>query len=135
MTPWNQVYDPFGNPWLSTFMASLPVIALLGMIASGKIKVHIAAVLALIVAFLVAVVAFGMPTDLAVRATILGMVTGMFPIGWIILNVIFLYRLTVEKGWFGTLQQSVAGITEDRRIQLLLVAFAVGAFFEGAGCA
>ena len=133
MTPWNQVYDPFGNPWLSTFMASLPVIALLGMIASGKIKVHIAAVLALIVAFLVAVVAFGMPTDLAVRATILGMVTGMFPIGWIILNVIFLYRLTVEKGWFGTLQQSVAGITEDRRIQLLLVAFAFGAFFEGAG--
>jgi lactate permease len=133
VTPWNQVYDPFGSQWLSTFMASLPVIALLGMIASGKIKVHIAAVLALIVAFLVAVVAFGMPTDLAVRATILGMVTGMFPIGWIILNVIFLYRLTVEKGWFGTLQQSVAGITEDRRIQLLLVAFAFGAFFEGAG--
>ncbi|MFX7674897.1 L-lactate permease, partial [Acinetobacter baumannii] len=84
------------------------------------------------VAFLVAVVAFGMPTDLAVRATILGMVTGMFPIGWIILNVIFLYRLTVEKGWFAILQQSVAGITEDRRIQLLLVAFAFGAFFEGA---
>ncbi|GJE74544.1 L-lactate permease [Methylorubrum suomiense] len=133
MTPWNQVYDPFGNQWVSTFMASLPVIALLGMIASGKIKVHIAAVLALVVAFLVAVVAFGMPTDLAVRATILGMVTGMFPIGWIILNVIFLYRLTVEKGWFAILQQSVAGITEDRRIQLLLVAFAFGAFFEGAG--
>ncbi|WP_232630144.1 L-lactate permease [Methylobacterium sp. Leaf118] len=133
MTPWNQVYDPFGNQWLSTFMASLPVIALLGMIASGKIKVHIAAILALIVAFLVAVVAFGMPTDLAVRATILGVVTGMFPIGWIILNVIFLYRLTVEKGWFAVLQQSVAGITEDRRIQLLLVAFAFGAFFEGAG--
>ena len=133
MTPWNQVYDPFGNQWLSTFVASLPVIALLGMIASGKIKVHIAAVLALLVAFLVAVVAFGMPTDLAVRATILGMVTGMFPIGWIILNVIFLYRLTVEKGWFAILQQSVAGITEDRRIQLLLVAFAFGAFFEGAG--
>jgi lactate permease len=133
VTPWNQVYDPFGNQWLSTFVASLPVIALLGMIASGKIKVHIAAVLALVVAFLVAVVAFGMPTDLAVRATILGMVTGMFPIGWIILNVIFLYRLTVEKGWFAILQQSVAGITEDRRIQLLLVAFAFGAFFEGAG--
>ncbi|AWI90865.1 lactate permease [Methylobacterium sp. DM1] len=133
MTPWNQVYDPFGSQWLSTFVASLPVIALLGMIASGKIKVHIAAVLALVVAFLVAVVAFGMPTDLAVRATILGMVTGMFPIGWIILNVIFLYRLTVEKGWFAILQQSVAGITEDRRIQLLLVAFAFGAFFEGAG--
>ncbi|UMY17244.1 L-lactate permease [Methylobacterium organophilum] len=133
MQTWNQVYDPFGNQILSTFAASLPVIALLGMIASGKVKAHIAAVLSLGIALLVAIVAFGMPTDLAIRASILGMVTGFFPIGWIILNVIFLYRLTVEKGWFAILQQSVAGITEDRRIQLLLVAFAFGAFFEGAG--
>jgi lactate permease len=130
---WNQVYDPFGNAWLSTLAASLPVIALLGMIASGKVKAHIAAVLSLILAFAVAVVIFGMPAGLATRASLLGMVTGFFPIGWIILNVIFLYRLTVEKGWFATLQQSVAGITQDRRIQLLLVAFAFGAFFEGAG--
>ena len=133
MDTWNQVYDPFGNAWLSTFAASVPVIALLAMIASGKVKAHIAAVIALGVALLIAIVAFGMPADKAIRAAILGMVTGMFPIGWIILNVIFLYRLTVEKGWFATLQQSVAGITEDRRIQLLLVAFAFGAFFEGAG--
>ena len=133
MTTWNQVYDPFGNAWLSTLAASLPVIALLGMIASGKVQAHIAAVLSLIIAFLVATVLFTMPMDLALRASVLGMVTGFFPIGWIILNVIFLYRLTVEKGWFATLQQSVAGITADRRIQLLLVAFAFGAFFEGAG--
>ncbi len=84
-------------------------------------------------ALLVAIVGFGMPAGLASRAAILGMVTGFFPIGWIILNVIFLYRLTVEKGWFSVLQQSVAGITADRRLQLLLVAFAFGAFFEGAG--
>ena len=133
METWNQVYDPFGNAWLSTFAASIPVIALLGMIASGRVKVHIAAVLSLVIALLVAIVAFGMPTGLAIRAALLGMVTGFFPIGWIILNVIFLYRLTVEKGWFAILQQSVAGITADRRIQLLLVAFAFGAFFEGAG--
>ena len=133
METWNQVYDPFGNVWLSTFAASIPVIALLGMIASGKVKAHIAAVLSLVIALLVAIVGFGMPTGLATRAAILGMVTGFFPIGWIILNVIFLYRLTVEKGWFAILQQSVAGITADRRIQLLLVAFAFGAFFEGAG--
>ncbi|GJE55299.1 L-lactate permease [Methylobacterium thuringiense] len=133
MQTWNQVYDPFGNAWLSTLAASLPVIALLGMIASGKVKAHIAAVLSLLLALAVAVFLFGMPGDLAWRAAVLGMVTGFFPIGWIILNVIFLYRLTVEKGWFGVLQQSVAGITADRRIQLLLVAFAFGAFFEGAG--
>jgi lactate permease len=133
VTTWNQVYDPFGNAWLSTFAASLPVIALLGMIASGKVQAHIAAVLSLILALLVAVVAFGMPFDLAWRASAYGVALGLFPIGWIILNVIFLYRLTVEKGWFAILQQSVAGITEDRRIQLLLVAFAFGAFFEGAG--
>jgi len=130
---WNQVYDPFGNPWLSTLAASIPVIALLGMIASGKVQAHIAAVLSLVIALCVAIFAFGMPAGLAGRAALLGMVTGFFPIGWIILNVIFLYRLTVEKGWFATLQQSVAGITQDRRIQLLLVAFAFGAFFEGAG--
>ena len=133
MQTWNQVYDPFGNQWLSTLAASIPVIALLGMIASGKVKAHIAAVISLVIAMLVAIVGFGMPTGLATRAAILGMVTGFFPIGWIILNVIFLYRLTVEKGWFAILQQSVAGITADRRIQLLLVAFAFGAFFEGAG--
>ncbi|MCJ2078105.1 L-lactate permease [Methylobacterium sp. E-041] len=130
---WNQVYDPFGNPWLSTLAASVPVIALLAMIASGRVKAHIAAVLALVLAFALAVGAFGMPLGLATRASLLGMVTGFFPIGWIILNVIFLYRLTVEKGWFAILQQSVAGITTDRRLQLLLVAFAFGAFFEGAG--
>ena len=133
MQTWNQVYDPFGSPWLSTLAASVPVIALLAMIASGRVKAHIAAVIALGLAMLVAIVGFGMPTDLATRAAILGMVTGFFPIGWIILNVIFLYRLTVEKGWFAILQQSVAGITADRRLQLLLVAFAFGAFFEGAG--
>ncbi|GJE15437.1 L-lactate permease [Methylobacterium marchantiae] len=133
MNTWNQVYDPFGSPWLSTLAASLPVIALLGMIASGKVKAHIAAVLSLVLAFCVAVFLFGMPADLATRASLYGVALGLFPIGWIILNVIFLYRLTVEKGWFATLQQSVAGITTDRRLQLLLVAFAFGAFFEGAG--
>ncbi len=100
ITTWNQVYDPFGNAWLSTLAASLPVIALLGMIASGKVQAHIAAVLSLVLAFCVAVFLFGMPADLAARASGYGVALGLFPIGWIILNVIFLYRLTVEKGWF-----------------------------------
>ena len=133
MQTWNQVYDPFGNAWASTFAASVPVIALLAMIASGKVKAHVAAVLSLVLALAIAVLLFGMPFDLAWRASAYGVALGLFPIGWIILNVIYLYRLTVERGWFATLQQSVAGITTDRRLQLLLVAFAFGAFFEGAG--
>ena len=87
---------------------------------------------ALAAAVAVAIVAFTMPADLAARATILGIATGFFPIGWIVLNVIFLYRLTVEKGVFVTLQQTIGGVTADRRLQLLLIAFAFGAFFEGA---
>ena len=101
------------------------------LIASGKIKVHIA-VVALAVAVLIAVAGFGMPAGQALRAVALGALTGFFPIGWIILNVIFLYRLTVEKGWFAIMQHSIGDITPDRRLQLLLIAFAFGAFFEGA---
>ncbi|GAC1332143.1 MAG: L-lactate permease [Beijerinckiaceae bacterium] len=129
---WNQVYNPFNNTALSTIAAALPVVTLLVLIASNKVKAHIAAVIALIVANLVAIFIFTMPAGLSLRATVLGAVTGFFPIGWIVLNVIFLYRLTVEKGAFGTLQATIGGVTEDRRLQLLLIAFSFGAFFEGA---
>ena len=132
METWAQVYDPFGSPTLSTIVAAVPVVFLLGLIASGKVKVHIAAVVALILALLVAIFAFTMPAGMALRAAWLGALTGFFPIGWIILNVIFLYRLTVEKGRFAILQSSISDITTDRRLQLLLIAFCLGAFFEGA---
>src|SRR3954465_7380124 len=129
---WNQVYDPFNSQVLSTIAAALPVVTLLVLIASNKVKAHLAAVIALIVANLVAIFIFTMPAGMSLRATVLGAVTGFFPIGWIVLNVIFLYRLTVEKGAFGTLQATIGGVTEDRRLQLLLIAFSFGAFFEGA---
>ncbi len=129
---WNQVYNPFGNSGLSTVFAALPVVTLLVLIASNKIKAHIAALIALAVANLVAIYIFTMPAGMSIRATLLGAVTGFFPIGWIVLNVIFLYRLTVEKGAFQTLQTTIGGVTTDRRLQLLLIAFAFGAFFEGA---
>ncbi len=129
---WNQIYNPLGNTILSTGAAALPVVTLLVLIASNKVKAHIAAVIALIVANLVAIVIFTMPADMSLRATALGAVTGFFPIGWIVLNVIFLYRLTVERGVFETLQITIGGVTEDRRLQLLLIAFSFGAFFEGA---
>ena len=129
---WSQVYNPLGNAALSTIVAAIPVVMLLVLIASGKVKAHWAAVIALISALLVASLVFTMPWELSVRASLLGAAIGLFPIGWIILNVIFLYRLTVEKGWFQILQQSIGGITTDRRLQLLLIAFSFGAFFEGA---
>ncbi len=129
---WNQVYDPLNSKVLSTLAAALPVLTLLLLIASNKVKAHIAAIAALVVANLVAIVIFTMPAGMSLRATVLGAVTGFFPIGWIVLNVIFLYRLTVAKGAFQTLQTTIGGVTEDRRLQLLLIAFSFGAFFEGA---
>jgi lactate permease len=129
---WDQVYDPLHSQVLSTLAAALPVVTLLVLIASNKVKAHIAAIIALIVANLVAIAIFTLPADMSLRATILGAVTGFFPIGWIVLNVIFLYRLTVEKGVFETLQNTIGGVTNDRRLQLLLIAFSFGAFFEGA---
>src|ERR1700720_1359631 len=129
---WNQVYNPFNNSALSTIFAALPVVTLLVLIASNKVKAHIAAIIALIVANLLAIFVFTMPAGMSLRATVLGAVTGFFPIGWIVLNVIFLYRLTVEKGAFSTLQSTIGGVTTDRRLQLLLIAFSFGAFFEGA---
>lgn len=129
---WNQVYDPLNSKALSTIAAALPVVTLLVLIASNKVKAHWAAIVALAVANLVAILIFTLPAGMSLRATVLGAVTGFFPIGWIVLNVIFLYRLTVEKGVFETLQNTIGGVTNDRRLQLLLIAFSFGAFFEGA---
>ncbi len=129
---WRQVYDPFNNAFLSTLVACLPIVTLLGLIAFTKTKAHVAALTALAVAFIVAVFAFTMPARMGAEAAFLGALTGLFPIGWIVLNVIFLHRLTVENGSFAILQKSIAGVTADRRLQLLLVAFCFGAFFEGA---
>jgi lactate permease len=132
MEVWNQVYNPFNNTTLSTIAAAIPVVTLLVLIASGKVKAHIAAIIALVLANLVAIFLFTMPANLAVRASLLGIVSGFFPIGWIVLNVIFMYQLTVRAGRFEVLKRAVGGVTADRRLQLLLIAFSFGAFFEGA---
>ena len=95
-------------------------------------KAHYAAGLGLVASLAVAIVGFGMPVGMASMSAVYGAAYGMLPIGWIILNVIFLYQLTNEKGEFTILQDSIASITRDRRLQLLLIAFCFGAFFEGA---
>src|SRR5215218_4164943 len=129
---WDQHYNPLNNATLSTLAAALPVVTLLVLIASGKVKAHIAALIALIVANIITIAIFTMPANMSIRASLLGVVVGFFPIGWIVLNVIFLYRITVETGRFELLQRAIGGVTTDRRLQLLLIAFAFGAFFEGA---
>ncbi|MEY9689278.1 lactate permease [Bradyrhizobium ottawaense] len=129
---WNQVYDPLHSPVLSTIAAAVPVVTLLVLIASGRVQAHIAAVIAVIVANLITIFVFTMPANMSIRASVLGIVTGFFPIGWIVLNVIFLYQVTVSTGRFELLKRAIGGVTEDRRLQLLLIAFSFGAFFEGA---
>jgi len=130
--PWNQIYDPLGNWQLSTILASLPIFALLGTLAFLRLKAHWSAILGLAAALVIAIFVFAMPAGKALAVSLYGVSYGLFPIGWIILNVIFLYNLASEKGYFTILQESLTGITQDRRLQLLLIAFSFGAFFEGA---
>ena len=129
---WTQVYDPLGHWWLSTFVAALPVIVLLGALAIMRIKAHWAALLGLATSMIVAIGVFKMPMGMGLRTAVYGAAYGAFPIGWIILNVIFMYDMNCATGRFKVLQQSLMGITQDRRLQLLLIAFSFGAFFEGA---
>ncbi len=129
---WLQQYDPLGNPALSTLLAAVPVVVLLGSIAGLHLRIHLAATLGLAVAVAVAVFVYGMPARLVAAATGFGAAYGLFPIGWIILNLIFLYELTVQKGYFVILRSSLARLAPDPRIQVILVAFSLGAFFEGA---
>jgi lactate permease len=129
---WNQAYDPLGHWLLSALLAALPIFILLGTLAFLRLRAHWAALLGLAASVGVAVFAFGMPPGKSAAVAIYGAAYGLFPIGWIILNVIFLYNLANEKGHFKILQESLAAVTADRRLQLLLIAFSFGAFFEGA---
>ena len=129
---WSQVYNPLSNAWLSTLVAAVPIVVLLGALGIFRIKAHMAAIYGLIVSLLVATIIYGMPVSMAGTTAVFGAAFGLMPIGWIILNVIFLYQLTLEKGYFKVMQDSIAGVSQDRRLQLLLIAFCFGAFFEGA---
>jgi L-lactate permease len=130
--PWPQNYDPTGHWWLSALVAALPIVVLLGSLALLHMKAHYSALLGLATSIICAIWFFRMPAQLAGKTAVLGAGYGLLPIGWIILNVIFMYQLTCEAGLFKVLQDSLTGITQDRRLQLLLIAFSFGAFFEGA---
>ncbi len=132
MELWTQTYNPLHNIYLSTAAAALPVVVLLGLIAFFHIRIHISAFIGLATALAVAIFIFGMPLKSASATTLYGAASGLFPIGWIILNLIFLYQLTVNAELFQVLRDSLATIAPDPRVQVILIAFSFGAFFEGA---
>lgn len=133
MLTWTQVYTPvLGNILLSALVASIPVIVLLGLLGLAHVKAHWAAMLGLFSSLAIAIFVYGMPTKLALAAAANGAAYGLLPIGWIILGAIFVYDITVKTGNFEVVKHSIAGISDDRRIQLLLIGFSFGAFIEGA---
>jgi lactate permease len=129
---WTQVYDPFGHWWLSTLVAALPIIVLFGLLAGLKVKPHWCAIAGASTAVLVAIIFFKMPLALAAMSFAYGVAFGVLKIAWIVLAAVYLYDISVETGQFEIMKESVAGITADRRLQVLLVAFCFGAFIEGA---
>ncbi len=131
-SPWPQSYDPAHHWFISTAWAALPLLVLLVAMAGLRIKGHLAALAGMATALAIALAVFHMPARLALLATGLGAAYGIFPICWIVFPVLFLYQLSVRAGRFALLQECLIGVTEDSRLQLLLIAFAFGAFFEGA---
>src|SRR6185369_323130 len=129
---WTQTYTPLGNLYLSAFVGALPVIVLLGALAFFHVKAHRAALLGLFSALAIAVFVYRMPWTMAAASAIHGAAFGLFPIGWIVLNAIFVYDITVKTGKFETVKDTIAGLAGDRRIQVLLIGFSFGAFIEGA---
>jgi lactate permease len=129
---WTQVYDPTGHWWLSTLVAALPIIVLLGLLAGLKVRPHLCAIAGAATAILCAIFVLGMPASLALSSFFYGSAFGLLKIVWIVIAAVFLYDISVETGQFEIMKQSVAAITPDRRLQLLLVAFCFGAFIEGS---
>ena len=129
---WTQVYDPLGHWWLSTLVAALPIIVLFGLLAGLRVKPHWCAIAGALTAVLVAIIVFKMPLALAAMSFGYGVAFGILKIAWIVLAAVYLYDISVETGQFEIMKESVAGITADRRLQVLLVAFCFGAFIEGA---
>src|SRR5271155_572763 len=129
---WTQIYDPLGHWWLSTLVAGLPIIVLFGLLAGLKVKPHWCAVAGAATAVAVAIIFFKMPAALAGMSFVYGVAFGILKIAWIVLAAVYLYDISVETGQFEVMKESIAGITADRRLQVLLVAFCFGAFIEGA---
>lgn len=132
MQTWAQVYDPLGNLWLSALIALIPIAFFFVALAVFRMKGHIAGTITLGLALLVAILLYKMPVTMALASAAYGFMYGLWPIAWIIITAVFLYKITVKTGQFDIIRSSVLSITEDQRLQMLLVGFSFGAFLEGA---
>jgi len=130
--PWQQMSNPLGSAGLSALVAAVPILFLFYALAVKKMKGHLAGILTLAVVLLDAVLVYKMPAPLAAGSALYGMLTGLFPIGWIVFGAVLLYNMTVKTGQFEIIKDSVSSISEDRRIQVLLIAFSFSSFLEGA---
>ena len=133
MTTWNQNYDPLHSWPLSTLVAALPVLTLFFVLLALRARVWVAALAGMVAAIVLAWVVFGMPATLVAAACALGVQFGLFRIAWIIVASIFLYEVAVETGQFQVMKESIAALSSDKRLQLILIAFCFGAFLEGTG--
>jgi lactate permease len=130
---WNQVYNPLsGSLWLSTLAAVLPILYFFWALAFRRTKGHIAGLITAFLAFLISVIVYKMPVKMSVLSFVYGGAVGLFPIGWIIVTAVFLYKITVKTGKFDIIRSSVTNLTDDHRLQALLIAFCFGAFLEGS---
>jgi len=128
---WIQVYNPLGNIFLSALVAGIPLIAILYMLGIRRAPGYQAAILGTGSAVVLAIAVWGMPAGLAISSTLLGCLFGIFPICWIVISGVWIYNMTVESGEFEIIKNSLASITDDRRLQALFIAFAFGSFIEG----
>lgn len=129
---WEQLYDPFGNEYVSALVALTPILFFLLALTVLKMKGILAAFLTLAVSFFVSVLAFHMPVEKAISSVLLGIGSGLWPIGYIVLMAVWLYKIAVKTGKFTIIRSSIAGISPDQRLQLLLIGFCFNAFLEGA---
>lgn len=132
MHPWHQIYDPAGNIWISSLIASLPILFFFVALTLLRMKGYLAGTITVVLALLVSIFFFRMPIAMALAAAGAGFLFGLWPIAWIIVMAVFLYKITVRTGQFEIIRASVVSITEDQRLQMLLVGFSFGAFLEGA---
>ncbi|OIQ89443.1 L-lactate permease [mine drainage metagenome] len=132
MQPWTQLYDPAGNLWLSSAIAALPILFFFLALTVLRLKGHVAGTITVVLALAVAVLFYHMPAGMAFGAAGYGFMYGLWPIAWIIIAAVFLYKITVQTGQFDVIRASVISITEDQRLQMLMVGFSFGAFLEGA---
>ena len=132
MQTWQQLYSPLGSLGLSALAAVVPIVFFFLALAVFRLKGHVAGSITLALSILVAIFAFQMPVDMAFAAAGYGFAYGLWPIAWIIVAAVFLYKLTVKSGQFEIIRSSVLSITDDQRLQVLLIGFCFGAFLEGA---